>query len=226
MSNNDHPSPCRSLPPLTEARVLRLADAHRRRTGCWPRIHSGPVEGLDGLTWRQVDAALRYGRRGLPGGSSLPQLLADRRGAHRWPDLPPLSESDVVAWARAHHQTTGGWPTADTGTVTGRSGETWRSLDMAIRQGRRGLSGGSLSKLLDEHVGPRPVAGRATLTAELILAWADRHKGRTGGYPHAKSGPVAGAPGETWHHIDSALRRGYRGLPGNDTLARLLRRHG
>jgi hypothetical protein len=46
----------------------------------------------------------------------------------------------------------------------------------AIRHGRRGLTGGSLSKLLDEHVGPRPVAGRDALTAELILAWADRHK--------------------------------------------------
>jgi hypothetical protein len=49
------------------------------------------------------------------------------------------------------------------------------------------------------------VAGRAALTTELILEWADRHKERTGGYPHAKSGPVEGTPGEAWHPIDSAL---------------------
>jgi hypothetical protein len=64
------------------------------------------------------------------------------------------------------------------------------------------------------------------MKVEAILAWADRHKGRTGSFPHAQSGPADGAPGETWHHIDSALRRGDHGLPGNDSLARLLRRHG
>jgi hypothetical protein len=31
---------------------------------------------------------------------------------------------------------------------------------MAIRQGRRDLTGGIMAKLLDWHVGPRPGAGR------------------------------------------------------------------
>jgi hypothetical protein len=97
---------------------------------------------------------------------------------------------------------------------------------MAIRQGRCDLTGGIMAKLLDWHVGPRPGAGRVALAAERILGWAARHKVRTGSYPHTKSGPVEGAPGETWHHSDGALRRGYRGLPGNNRLARLLRRHG
>jgi hypothetical protein len=35
------------------------------------------------------------------------------------------------------------------------------------------------------------------LTDELILAWAGAHKARTGRWPTAASGPVAGAPGET-----------------------------
>jgi hypothetical protein len=32
-------------------------------------------------------------------------------------------------------------------------------------------------------------------------------------------------PGQSWAAIDEALRRGLRGLPGGDTLARLLGRH-
>jgi hypothetical protein len=32
------------------------------------------------------------------------------------------------------------------------------------------------------------------------------------------------APGENWKALDLALRRGHRGLPGGDTLVRLLRR--
>jgi hypothetical protein len=37
---------------------------------------------------------------------------------------------------------------------------------------------------------------------------------------------VPGAPGETWRGINQALGSGYRGLPGGDSLARLLVRHG
>ena len=66
---------------------------------------------------------------------------------------------------------------------------------------------------------------RAPLTAEQILAWADAHFGRTGRWPSANAGPVAGAPGETWGKIHTALYDGYRGLPGVDSLAKLLRRH-
>jgi hypothetical protein len=35
---------------------------------------------------------------------------------------------------------------------------------------------------------------------------------------------VDGAPGLTWRAVESALRMGYRGLPGRDSLAALLRR--
>jgi hypothetical protein len=65
---------------------------------------------------------------------------------------------------------------------------------------------------------------KPTLTVEQILAWADAHKARTGDWPKAQRQPVADAPGENWKAIDLALRRGTRGLPGGDTLIRLLRR--
>jgi hypothetical protein len=62
------------------------------------------------------------------------------------------------------------------------------------------------------------------LTEALILAWADAHFGRNGRWPSALSGAVAGAPGETWGALASALRNGCRSLPGGDSLARLLAR--
>src|SRR5437667_5399004 len=55
-----------------------------------------------------------------------------------------------------------------------------------------------------------------------ILAWADAHHQRTGSWPHARSGPIAEAPGETWCGVALALQRGIRGLPGGTTLPRLL----
>jgi hypothetical protein len=57
-----------------------------------------------------------------------------------------------------------------------------------------------------------------------ILRWAGAHRRRTGDWPSARSGPVAGAPGLTWRAVDAALAEGCRGLPGGDSLARLLRR--
>jgi hypothetical protein len=70
------------------------------------------------------------------------------------------------------------------------------------------------------HRGRRP-----PLTEKQILAWADAHFARTGRWPSTYSGPVTDAPGETWGKINSALYDGFRGLPGGDSLAKLLYRH-
>ena len=67
-------------PALDVERILRWADAHRTATGRWPDRRSGPVGGADDETWSAIDTALRRGRRGLPGGSSLARLLAEERG--------------------------------------------------------------------------------------------------------------------------------------------------
>jgi hypothetical protein len=57
-----------------------------------------------------------------------------------------------------------------------------------------------------------------------ILVWADRHRCRTGQWPSAHSGAVAGAAGQTWGAINQALSGGRRGLPGGDSLAQVLHR--
>jgi hypothetical protein len=80
-------------------------------------------------------------------------------------------------------------------------------------------------------MGPAPLnsgmgTNRPNLTVPRILRWADTHHERTGRWPTAASGPVTGAPGETWPAINLALDCGWRGLPGGDSLARLLVRRG
>jgi hypothetical protein len=66
---------------------------------------------------------------------------------------------------------------------------------------------------------------KAPLTIPLILELADAHKARTGRWPHRESGPVRGSDGDTWSAVNMALIQGIRGLPGGETLARLLSRH-
>src|SRR5688572_6244324 len=67
---------------LTEDRILAWADAYHKLTGRWPtQTGSLPrtVPGAPAERWTALDLALRRGYRGLPGGSSLAQLLAARR---------------------------------------------------------------------------------------------------------------------------------------------------
>jgi hypothetical protein len=62
----------------------------------------------------------------------------------------------------------------------------------------------------------------------MILAWADAFYRRNGTWPHKGSGFVRSqggkASGETWAQVNTALYCGFRGLPGNSSLARELRR--
>jgi hypothetical protein len=67
------------LPPLTEEEILRWADLHLERTGTWPKYNYGPIADAPGETWAGVDNALRCGKRGLVGGSSLAKLLGKNR---------------------------------------------------------------------------------------------------------------------------------------------------
>lgn len=213
-------------PPLTEPQILTWADRYRRQHGSWPSYRSGPVEGSAGDTWRSLDTALRQGSRGLKGDSSLARLLADQRGARNRTSLPRLKVAQVLDWARRHHQRTGSWPTAATGPVPDAPGETWKGIEMALVWGCRGLPGGTtLARLLAQKLGVRNRTTLPVLTGRQVLAWARAHRRRTGSWPTRHSGDVVDAPGETWQKIDLALRGGYRGLPGGQSLARLVRQH-
>ena len=90
-------------PPLTIKQILVWADNYHARTGEWPTTTSGHI--LDKLNekWLNVDQALRLGLRCLPGGDSLARLLDRERGVRNLGNLPPLTEDQIVAWARAHH---------------------------------------------------------------------------------------------------------------------------
>jgi hypothetical protein len=88
----------------------------------------------------------------------------------------------------------------------------------------RGLEGGSsLAKLLAKERGVRNVCDLPPLSEAQILAWADSHYSRTGGWPTENSGPVrCDLPGEVWANVNAALSQGSRGLPGGSSLAALL----
>ena len=220
----------RTMPPrasklrrLTVRCVLAWADNHCQRTGTWPRARSGPVAKASNETWRGIDQALRTGKRGLAGGTSLSRLLAERREVRTRQYAPLLKKRQILVWARKHRRRVGEWPAAEGGPIIEAPGETWRAVDEALRGGKRGLRGGlSLARLLARAVRARNRISLPPLTLAQILTWADAHCRRTGSWPTENSGPVVGAPGETWKGLAMALRFGYRGLRGGPSLARQL----
>jgi hypothetical protein len=214
------------LPTLTVEQILAWADAHHQRLGEWPKYDSGPVVNAPGEMWQNLDAVLRVGLRGLPGGSSLYKLLTEHRGV-RNPTAPPaLTKEQILKWADAHHRRTGHWPKQKSGSIPEAPGETWTAVELALTRGRRGLPGGSsIAQLLDSERGVRNHLDLPPLTIDKILQWVDAHHQRTGKWPVSKPAPIVEAPGETWQRVDAVLRAGCRGMPGGSSLARLLAEH-
>lgn len=155
--NSEYP-PCLSI-----GRIITWAKRHRRRTGVWPKANRGAIQDAPGETWNAIDLALRKGRRGLSGGSSLARLLA-RRCNVRNPQQPPrLTVAMVLRWADAYYARHGRRPTGHSGPIADAPGETWLAVDKSLTVGRRGLPGGSsLARLLDEK---RPRWGRGRWAA-------------------------------------------------------------
>jgi len=143
-------------PRFSVPQILVLADAFHARTGEWPHKTSGPVPELLSETWRKIDNALRFGLRGLEGGSSLAQLLQHERAVRNKQDLPLLTEDLILTWADLHRDRTGAWPNENSGPVLDAPGEVWVNIDASLRDGFRGLPGGSsLGRVLAEHRGVR-----------------------------------------------------------------------
>lgn len=203
--------------------ILAWADAFYRREQRWPKQNSGEIPECPWTTWRQVSRALQSGFRGLRGGASLARLLAQRRGVRNQGGLPRLSVRQILAWADQHHARTGTWPNERSGRIGAAPHEKWGNISAALRDGGRGRPGGSsLARLLAKQRGVRNRGQLPGLSVRQVLRWADAHQARTGRWPTALAGVIAGTNGETWRGVQNSLVRGARGLPGGTTLADLL----
>jgi len=218
------------LPTLDERQIVRWARAHFARTGKWPSLCSGPVSAAPGETWAAIDIALTRGRRGMPGRSSVSQLLARHGIKLNIRHLPRLKAKQILAWADTHFERHGEWPSRDSGPIPETRFETWQGIDTALRHGRRGLPGrSSLTAFLNEHRDlfrgksrrPKPIRESQRLFVDRILALGKAHRRRTGTWPNRDAGPIAEVPKLKWSAVDSALKRGCRGLAGGSSVAKL-----
>ena len=214
-------------PVIYTSDILAWADAYFARWRRWPARNSGPVSGQIDLTWCGIDLALRKGNRGLPGGSSLPQLLAEQRGVRNRMRLPRFSESQILTWADAFRRRTGDWPHADSGAVPELPTETWHNVDRGAVEGRPGLTRRLVTRPPPRLPPRRPKPVRAAGPHRRRSAGLGRHlSARAGRWPRRDDGPIPGAPGETWETVANAFYAGSRGLLQGSLASLLARRRG
>src|SRR3954466_11112057 len=91
-------------PPLTEDQILAWADAHHDLFGKWPTKKGRAVLGAPNERWSAIDSALQQGLRGLNVRSSLPQLLAVRRGVRHRMALPHFTIRQILQWCDDYHK--------------------------------------------------------------------------------------------------------------------------
>ena len=102
----------------------------------------------------QVAACVHEGCRGLPRGLSLNKLLVKHRGKSVKSQRPVLKIRQILAWADAHHERTGHWPTSRSGPIADTKDETWQGVAACLYAGNRGLRRGiSLRNLLVKYRG-------------------------------------------------------------------------
>jgi hypothetical protein len=213
------------LPKFTIRQIVSWTIAHRERTGTWPTSMSGPIREAPGETWHAIEKALRNGTRGLKGGSSLFQLLAEQHHVRLHRRLPAVTAEQILHWADAYFARFTEPPNQTSGRIPGTSGITWGAVSQMLVDGYRGLPGGSsLSRLLD---GRFPVRSRhpPPLRVSQILRWAKAYSRDHGRWPTVRTPGLAGTSQVTWGAVHQALLCGYRGLPGGSSLSKLIRQH-
>lgn len=215
-------------PKLTDRLILSASDEYHKLTGNWPSANNkDSVPRLPDETWRKINEALTKGFRGLPGGSSLSNLLEEHGRKLNQKNLPRLTEKKIIRASYLYHKSTGKWPTERTkGPVPGMPNETWTGISIALYSGYRGFAGGnSLAKLLEKNFGRTNHLNRPKLTLKSILIACRKYHSTTGTWPHKRiKDSVPGLPNETWMSINSALAGGWRGLPGGSSLPKLIRK--
>jgi hypothetical protein len=194
--------------PLTVEQIVRWAHEHRARTGAWPGTTTpGIIPGTRGEKWKNLDEALRSGRRGLPAGTSLMRLLAERCGVRNRNAPPPLTVEQILAWADGYHGRTGRWPVATSGAIPEAETEwravvaerpdflpAWLMLGELCRTQRRWAD-------LDEVVRRLEALPQGRLEAAVLTARGELARGGLRRRAGAPGTAIAGQPQALWPRV-------------------------
>ena len=175
-------------PDLTIDQILAWADLHHAHTKGWPLVKSGQVVHAPGEKWNNIDAALARGGRGLPGGSSLAQLLLEHRGVRNHASLPDMTTDQILAWADAHCTAHG--PVAET--------KVWPDCEF-LRRNMVSCQFGSAKR------SARIAWGFVTCSTFANAPWDTEHEGSAASHKRPDPGMGGRLSGALWQMADPGV---------------------
>ena len=206
--------------PVTIAKILELADACYKKYKIWPKKRSGVISSENNLTWNTINNQLLKTEVG-----SLANLLFLERDVHHHLKRNKLTIYQIIEWAKDHFKKTNEWPTYKSGAVLADYSEKWGAINSALQGGHRGLeTNETLEALLWREKGVVGTLAGKKLSNKKILDLTKQHFEKTGLYPTSNSDWILEGK-DSWSTISVALNRGFRGLPGGSSLAKLLHAH-
>ena len=208
--------------PLTIAEIRDEIWTHYEDNGKWPSTVDTYIERF-GCTWGVLNVNLVTGYRGLPGGSSLSNEVVETKKLHGIEVVPQmdLTLDRIGESIEAFFHERGCFPSLTTDECAAGLGIKWRSVDIYLRTGQRGLPGGSSLPIEVDNIrkrlnrSPRVVP----LSLDQIHAGIRAYQQRTGHWPTVTSGLIEelGINAET---LNTRLAEGKVGLSGNSSLHR------
>lgn len=189
------------------------------------------IPGLFGQTWRSIDALSLKGGRGLAQGRTVSKILAPLRAELKKTAVkkqrplllkPVLTECALLAAAREHFSNYWEIPTRRSKEpIPLLPGESWLAIDQAGFQGHRGLMKGRTLAVIFAPLREELRIG-IPLSKEMIIAEARAVHALHGVLPTRRTTLPLPTLHTTWEAINVALQRGLRGLPGGNSLSKLL----
>jgi hypothetical protein len=222
----------KNAPQLSENSICDLIqtfiDLYERK----PQSTDENVPGIEGLSWANIDRRLREGSYGLPGGSSLAQLIRERFSIRDQVIVPTIPLEMIHSWVESYLAEYREKPTAKSGKIKYASGEfqglSWHSVNQAIKTGKTSLPKGStLADYIAATFGIKNPKKAVAITKSLVLKWVDQFMQKHERKPTVNDGIIefAGAdfPGLTWRLLNNYLSKGGRSLQGGSSLSKLIK---
>lgn len=205
--------------------IGRFIETHGKK----PNKRDGIVEftGSDfkGITWNAINTALNRGNRSFSPGSSLASFTETEFGIKNPKRKPTLSEDGIRELIQNFIARHGRKPQKTDGLIEHHEGNlSWQIIDRRLRDGNKGLSGGSSLAIFSEtHFGIRDQVKIPEVSLDLIRFYIQKHFAKYKKYPTSKSGKIEFAEGElkgiSWHSVNQAIKAGKTSLPKGSTLA-------
>jgi hypothetical protein len=214
------------LPDFSEEKIVEWAKKYFLVHNKYPSIRTKPSDWLpEGETWIALDIALKRGTRGLPGGSSVAKLFEKYFGIRNKTNIPKISEQCIIDYMIVFKDKYGYFPHAHSKeNEMLPSGESWHGFDKALRNARRGLTKTTLASLKEKYFGIKNILTLTKLFEKQITKWVIEHYNKYGEYPSKKTEINSLPNGECWRKLEADLAQGHRGLPGNNSLAKIKRK--